>query len=414
MKLTFALELAFHGVTSKPSRTFLTLLGIAIGVAAVILISSLGNSAKELILGEIQGLGADIFVVQAGRETNGPTDITETLLSDSIKDRDLTALLRPSNAPHIISVSPVVPVSGPVSYGSETYQPQIVGGDAAFFADVFDAVPMSGTTFGEDEIKQKAFVAVAGSSVVDKLFGNNDPIGEKITIKGQKFRIVGVLPKKGQVGFMNFDESVIIPYSTAQTYLLGINHFLEIMVRVDDPTNLNRTTRDVEATLRDLHRLQPGETNDFKIRTPEALMKQIGTILDVLTIFLSGVVAVALVVGGIGIMNMMLVSVVERTREIGLRKAVGATDGDVLSQFLFEAILLTFFGGAVGIVLGGALAYGISVAIRSFSTLNWSFAFPYSAAIGALFFSIIIGLVFGIYPARKASKKSPMEALRYE
>ncbi len=414
MKYTYALELAFRGVTGKPSRTFLTLLGIAIGVAAVILIASLGNSTKVLILGEIQGLGADIFVVQAGREVEGPNDFTETLLSDSIKERDLDALARSANAPHITTVSPVVIVTGSVSYGNETASPDIIGGDASFFGRVYDAVPTKGVSFGEEEIKQRAFVAVIGAKVAEELFGNNDPVGEKITIKDQKFRVVGVVPKKGQVGFVNFDEAIFIPYSTAQTYLLGINHFFELIVQVDDPANLARTTRDVEATLRDTHRLETGDTNDFKIRTPEALMKQIGTILDVLTIFLSGVVAIALVVGGIGIMNMMLVSVTERTREIGLRKAVGATDSDILSQFLFEAVLLTFFGGAVGIMVGDVLAYVSSVAIRSFSTLNWSFTFPYQAALGALLFSVVIGLVFGIYPAKKASKKSPMEALRYE
>jgi ABC-type antimicrobial peptide transport system permease subunit len=414
MKLTYSLELALHGVMSKPSRTFLTLLGIAIGVSAVLLIASLGNSTKELILGEIRGLGADIFVVQAGREAEGPNDFTETLLSDSIRERDLEALLRTANAPHITKVSPIVIVPGSVSYGNDTFQPETIGGDAEFFAEVYDAVPEIGVTFGEEEIKQKAFVAVVGSKVVEELFGNNNPLGEKITIKGQKFRIVGVLPKKGQVGFVNFDDSVFIPYSTAQTYLLGINHFFELIVKVDDPENLLRTTRDVEATLRDTHRLEVGDINDFKIRTPEALMDQIGTILDILTIFLSGVVAIALVVGGIGIMNMMLVSVAERTREIGLRKAVGATDGDILSQFLFEAILLTFLGGAVGIVVGGVLAYLSSIAIRTFSALLWTYSFPYGAAFGALGFSIVIGLAFGIYPANKASKKSPMEALRYE
>jgi putative ABC transport system permease protein len=216
------------------------------------------------------------------------------------------------------------------------------------------------------------------------------------------------------VGFINFDDSVFVPYSTAQTYILGNDHFFELIVRVDDPANVTRSTRDAEATLRDLHKLEEGDDNDFKIRTPEALMDQIGTILSILTIFLSGVVAIALVVGGIGIMNIMLVSVTERTREIGLRKAVGATTSDILSQFLMEAILLTLLGGAFGIMLGALLAYLSSVAIRTFSSLEWSYTFPLNAAFLALGFSILIGLIFGIYPARKASRKSPMEALRYE
>ncbi|MBP9760026.1 MAG: ABC transporter permease [Candidatus Pacebacteria bacterium] len=414
MKIGHVIQLSLQGVTAKWSRTFLTLLGIAIGVSAVMVIASLGRSTTDLILNEISSLGADVFVVQAGRDTGSPGDITETLLSDSIKIRDVVALMRTSNVPHVTDVSPVVIVPGPVSYGNETFQPETIGGDASFFAKVFDAVPSEGDVFGEEEIKQKAFVAVIGSRVRDELFGNNDPLGEKITVKGNKFRVVGVLPKKGQVGFVNFDDSVFIPYTTAQTYVLGTDHFFELIVRVDDPKNLTRATYDAEATLRETHRLETGDENDFKIRTPEALMEQVGTILSILTIFLTGVVAIALVVGGIGIMNIMLVSVTERTREIGLRKAVGATDGDILAQFLLEAILLTLLGGAVGIAFGALMAYGSSIAIRTFSSLAWTYTFPLQAALIALGFSVLIGLIFGLYPARKASRKSPMEALRYE
>lgn len=414
MKTRHAVRLAFRGVTAKPSRMFLTLLGIAIGVAAVMLVVSMGNSTQELILGEIRGLGADTFVVQAGREVEGPNDFTETLLSDSLKERDVDALLKKANAPHITDVAPLVVVAGSVSYGNDTFQPQIIGGSAEFFAEVYDVYPEVGIPFGEDEIKQKAFEAVIGYKVKQELFGESNALGEKITIKGQKFRVTGVLPKKGQVAFVNFDDTIIIPYSTAQTYLLGITHFFEFVIRVDDPANLARTVNDVEVTLRESHRLEAGDTNDFKVRTPEALIEQVGTILSILTIFLSSVVGIALVVGGVGIMNIMLVSVAERTREIGLRKAIGATDGDILMQFLLEAVLLTLFGGAVGVIAGGFIAYGASSAIRHFTSLSWTFVFPFTAAIGALAFSCVIGLVFGIYPARKASRKSPMEALRYE
>ena len=222
------------------------------------------------------------------------------------------------------------------------------------------------------------------------------------------------MPKLGQVAFAQIDDMVLIPSTTAMTYLLGQQHFNEFIVRVDDPVHVPRTERDIELTLRDTHDLEGEEENDFVIRTPSALMEQVDNILLSLTVFLVAVVAIALVVGGIGIMNIMLVSVAERTREIGLRKAVGATDGDILVQFLLEAMSLTLLGGAVGILFGGFLSYGIAVAIRSFTTLDWTFSMPLNAVALALGFSIIIGLVFGIYPARKASKKSPMEALRYE
>jgi putative ABC transport system permease protein len=195
---------------------------------------------------------------------------------------------------------------------------------------------------------------------------------------------------------------------------LGQSHFNEFVVQVDDPKNVARTERDIEATLRETHDLEPGEENDFAIRTPAALMEQVDAILLSLTIFLSAVVAIALVVGGIGIMNIMLVSVAERTREIGLRKAVGATNRNILTQFLVEAMLLTLLGGAVGIFFGALLSVLAGIAVTTFTNLDWAIRIPLEAMLGSLVFSMAIGLIFGIYPARKASRKSPMEALRYE
>jgi putative ABC transport system permease protein len=414
MRVLSALELASHGLQTKPSRTFLTLLGVAIGVSAVIIIASLGAGTRALITDEINGLGADIMAVQPGAEPESLTDIANVLYAEILTQDDIDAVLRKDNVPHAIDASPFVMVSGAVSYGNETYMPQIVGAEAHIYSDVFDIYPDEGEMFGDEEIKERASVAVIGHKVNQELFGQSSGLGERVTINGRKFKVVGVLPKLGQVAFNNVDTLIIIPYTTAQTYLTGTSHFNEFLVRVDDPINLDRTERDIELTLRELHNLEEGEKNDFTIRTPEAMAEQVGTILLSLTIFLSAVVAVALVVGGIGIMNMMLISVTERTREIGLRKALGATDGDILSQFLIEAMLLTFLGGAVGILFGALVSYTLGLAILEFTSLNWKFQLPLSTSIGALVFSVIIGLIFGIYPARKAARKSPMEALRYE
>jgi ABC-type antimicrobial peptide transport system permease subunit len=305
-------------------------------------------------------------------------------------------------------------VPGSVSYGTETYYPQIIGGSAEFYADLFDITPAEGEMFGSEAIKQKASVAVLGYTVHKELFGGVSGLGQRVSIADRKFRVVGVLPKLGQVAFAQLDDSVLIPHSSAQTYLLGQSHYNEFIVRVDDPELVSRTERDITMTLRERHGLEPGEENDFVVRTPSQLVEQVGTILGTLTLFLVAVVAIALVVGGIGIMNIMLVSVTERTREIGLRKAVGATDADILAQFLCEAVLLTLLGGAVGILAGAGLAYMASVLITHFSSLDWTFVFPVGEAGLALAFTAVIGLVFGLYPARKASRKSPMEALRYE
>lgn len=414
MRLRNTFELAYHGLSAKPSRTFLTLLGVAIGVAAVITIASLGAGTKNLILAEISGLGADVLVVQPGSEPESMTDIANVLFAEILTQKDVDAVLRTQNVPHAISASPFVMVSGTVSYGNETYVPQIIGTEATTYTDFFDIYPEEGVMFGADAIKEKASVAVIGDKVRKELFGQASGLGENITIKDRKFKVVGVLPKLGQVAFNNVDTLVLVPYTTAQTYLTGKSFFNEFIVRVDDADNLARTERDVELTLRELHNLEDGEKNDFTIRTPEALADQVGTILLSLTILLTSVVAIALVVGGIGIMNMMLVSVTERTHEIGLRKAIGATDIDILSQFLIEAVMLTFLGGAVGIMFGALMSYLVGVAIRMFTDLKWVFQLPLSTSFVALLFSICIGLIFGIYPARKASRKSPMEALRYE
>lgn len=414
MNILYALDLAVRGVRTKPTRTFLTLLGIAIGVAAVIAIAALGAGVQALVENEISGLGADVIAVRPGKEPKGPSDIGQSLYADTLVAKDLEALERASNVPHAMAFMPFVLVPGAVAYERETYVPQILGGNAAFMGAMLNVYPEVGELFGESEVKERARVAVIGSKVKEELFGESAAFGEWITIRDAKFKVTGVFPPVGQVAFADLDNMVLVPYTTAQEYLLGVSHFNEIIVRVDDPKNVEVSVGDIVATLRERHTIGPGEEDDFSVSTPAALMEQVGTILSALTMFLTAVVAVALLVGGIGIMNIMLVSVTERTREIGLRKAVGATDRDVLMQFLLEAVVLTVLGGMAGVVLGAGIAYGAHVAIRIFSALEWTYVFPVRATIGALGFSVLIGLVFGLYPARKASRKSPMEALRYE
>ncbi len=415
MKTRHALHLAFWGIRSRPSRTFLTLLGIAIGIMAVMLIMSLGNGASRLITDEISGLGADVIAVQAGKETNSINDISTTLLSDSLKRRDLDALRKKANVPHMIDAQPITMYVGAATYDNQIVSaPQIIGGNAVFFADMFDLTAQEGVFFGDDEIKDKEQIAVIGSKVKQELFGDASALGESITIKDRKFRVAGVIASAGQVAFANVDDMILIPYTAVQTYLLGEERFFEFIVRVDDPKNVPASERDIIATLRDTHDLKPGDDNDFKVRTPAALIQQVSSILLTLTIFLVSVVGVALLVGGIGIMNIMLVSVTERTREIGLRKAVGATNFDIRLQFLLEALLLTLLGGLAGVVTGGLFSLIAGILIRTFTSLNWVISFPLAGIVLSFGFSALIGISFGLYPANLAAKKSPMEALRYE
>ena len=239
-------------------------------------------------------------------------------------------------------------------------------------------------------------------------------MGQKIKIKGQNFKIIGILGKKGQSTFVNFDTAAIVPYTTVQQYILGIKYFNRIIVEADSEANVNLTAEDIKITLRNSHNITDPDKDDFFVETQADAMKTVGTITNVLTLFLISVAAISLIVGGVGIMNIMLVSVTERTREIGLRKALGATRKNILTQFLLESITLTTIGGVIGILLGASFSFLASLVLSRYLALNWSFTFPLSASIIGIAVSAAVGLIFGLYPARQAAKKSPIEALRYE
>lgn len=414
MRLFLTLKTAFESLYANKTRSGLTILGIVIGISSILLIVSIGSGAQGLILSQIGGFGADLIVIRPGREPQGPTDLAQTIFADSLKKKDVAALSRKSNVPDLIGIAPAVIVPGSVSHGSETYRPQIFGWSAEFLSALFNVYPSEGVLFSENDIERKADVAVIGSKVKKELFGESEALGKSIRIKGHNFRIVGIFPSKGQVTVFNIDDVVIIPYSAAQAYLLGTDHYNEVMVRASSPEAVPRTVQDIELTLREAHRITDPSKDDFYVVTQEGLVAQIGTILSALTAFLSSVVAISLVVGGIGVMNIMLVSVTERTREIGLRKAVGATDSDILRQFLFEAVLLTGFGGVIGVALGFAFSYAVAVLLSYGLGVEWGFSFPIIGVVLGVGVSAAVGLIFGIYPARQASRKNPIEALRYE
>ena len=414
MRLKHGAQIALNSLKINRSRSLLTVLGILIGITAIIMMMAIGRSAEKLILGEIGGLGAETVVVRPGREPTGPTDIADTLFNDSLKENEVNLIKQKTNVPDAVDVAPIVIVPGSVSYEGETYRPTTLGGSAQFIGESFKVFPQVGILFGDTEIREKASVAVIGQKVKEELFGEGDALGKSIKIKDRKFRIVGVFEEKGQVAFFNIDELVVIPYSTAQLYILGINHFHEIIIKASGPEYVDRVVKDVEATLRDAHNIDDPDKDDFFVVTQQALAEQIQTIIGALTAFLSSVVAIALVVGGVGVMNIMLVSITERTREIGLRKAVGATSKDIMQQFLMESVFLTLIGGILGIFLGGVLSYLISIVLSQLLTSSWTFTFPISAVFLGLGVTGAVGLIFGIYPARSAAKKHPTEALRYE
>lgn len=412
MTLKHTLKTALIGLSTNRSRSILTILGIVIGITAIMLVVSLGAGAQDLILGQVQGLGTNTIAIIPGREPTGPSDVS-ALYSDSLKQKDIVALQNKANVPDLKVIMPTVFGAGTASYDANAYQVTIFGA-TEYLAEIFDLHPKSGEFFTNDDVASRSDVAVIGSKVVEHLFGNDSPVGQKIKVKGRNFKIVGVLPQSGGGSLFNFDSMILMPYTTAQDYLLGIKYFNRIITQTQNDSQVPSTAEDITRTLRESHNITDPTKDDFTVQTQQDLANRLTTITSALTWFLVAVASIALFVGGVGIMNIMLVSVTERTREIGLRKALGATDRDILSQFLLEAVLLTAIGGVVGILLGAGLSFLISIVLSHGLGVNWQFVFPWSGAAMGLGVSALIGLVFGGYPAKQAAKKSPIEALRYE
>ncbi len=411
MSLSNLIFTAFRGLQTHLMRSALTILGIVIGIAAIIMVMSLGAGAQALILDEISGFGTETVILRPG---TGISNVTQTLFSQTITDKDIEALQRKQNVPNLVEIAPFVIMYEPAEYEGETYRPSIMGGSAEFFLDLLDVKLVDGRAYTEDDIEARARVAVIGQTVQKELFGSSRAVGRLITIKDKKFEVVGVLEDVGQKGGFDMDTLIMVPHTTAQTYITGTNYFNEVFLRADTPENADKLAYDIALTLRETHDLDVDEDDDFDIQTQENLIEQIETIVSIFTAFLVTVVSISLVVGGIGIMNIMFVSVTERTQEIGLRKALGATRKDILKQFLFEAIILTSIGGVIGIILGSLLSLIAAVVLAQTVAEDWSFVFPISGALLGVGVSATVGLIFGIYPAHQASKKSPIEALRYE
>ncbi len=412
MILKYSIKTAIKGLQTHKSRSALTILGIVIGITSIILIMSLGQGAKDLILGQIQGLGAKNVVVLPGKEPGGPSDLA-SLYADSLKERELVALRNKNNVPNAVRVMPIIFGSENAVYQNEIYKASLFGSGETMAA-LWDLKPIDGSFFQNEDVKSKASVVVLGDKVKTELFGTSKAVGEKIRIKNTTFRVIGVLAAKGPGSLIDFDSATIVPYTTMQQYVVGTKYFQRVVVEADSENNIEAVAMDIRKTLRDLHNITDPAKDDFFVSTPAEVADKLGTIFNTLTIFLAAVAAISLVVGGVGIMNIMLVSVTERTKEIGLRKALGATNNDIQTQFLLEAVILTAIGGVIGIILGSGLALITSVLITKFGGLNWQYIFPISAAVLGIVVSSLVGLVFGIYPARQAAKKSPMEALRYE
>ena len=414
MTIKDALRTSWKGVTHSKVRSLLTMLGIIIGVSSVVLLMSLGASAQDLIIGQIQSIGSNLVFVIPGASKSGkfssPASSQGVVIKTLVKS-DVDALRRESS---INAVAPEVRGQAKVVYEGNDLTATFEAVDEQFFK-VRDFKLGKGRLIERDDVNSFERVVVIGGELATTLFGSRDPLGKSIRIKDATFRVVGVLNPMG-VGTFGVDQDnlMLLPLSVGQKQLLGVDYYNSINITASPAYDMAYVKSRVTSILRDEHRITNPDKDDFTVRTQEDAVALLGNITGILTAFLTAIASISLVVGGIGIMNIMLVTVTERTKEIGLRKALGATDRDIMTQFLFEALSLTLIGGAIGIIFGAMLVGGTYLVLVYVVKMSWTFTLPASALILSVAVSTVTGIAFGLYPARKAARKNPIDALRYE
>ena len=400
-----SIAIAFTSLLSNKMRTILTMLGIIIGVGAVIVMVSIGMGVRQNITNSIASLGSNMLIVTPGSANKGGVR-SAAGSSKKLKLDDAEAIKK--KIKNIDYVSPTVNSSYQIVYGNENWNSSVYGVTPEYLK-IRSLSVTSGSFITASDINSRNRVAVIGSTVASNLFDTTNPVGKNIRIGNQPFRVIGVLESKGQSSMGNDqDDVVIIPLTTAQERLMGITYIRSINIQVSDSSKMDLVQEQVESLLRQRHRIRTGQDDDFTVRNLTSLLETVNNTTTMLTLFLGSIAAISLLVGGLGIMNIMMVSVTERTREIGIRKALGATFKDIMLQFLIEAVIIGVVGGVLGILFGVESALLVSK-VSTFTTYITVFPIVISFS-----FSVGIGLFFGLYPARKAARLDPIEALRYE
>lgn len=392
----------------------MTMLGIIIGVASVIIIISVGDGAQSLIYNQIKSLGSNLVAVLPGQGGDkGPPASVYGVVITTLKYEDALAMIHGANAiPHLSSVAAFANGTAAVSYQGHE-EDTTYNGTMATYPDIIDISLGDGRFFNKQEERGLAKVVVLGNTVKTDLFGDKDPVNQMVKINNEKFRVIGYLNYKGTVAFQNLDAMVFIPISTAQKIMSGNNYVNRISGKVDDGQYIPQVQDEMRKTLRVLHKIKNPIDDDFTVTSADQALAAIGGVTNAIKFVLAAVAAISLLVGGIGIMNTMYVVVKERTREIGLRKAIGAKPANIRNQFLIESIFITACGGTIGILFGMAVTALVALVIHSLG-YYWELSFSPLAMVTGFLVSFVIGVVFGYYPAKGASQLPAIVALRYE
>ncbi len=399
---------AIESLSANKLRTTLTMLGIVIGVASVISMLAIGNGASSSITSSIESMGTNLLYVMANNQGTNPQPVT-------LADAD--AIIDSGGAPSVVAVAPVVQRSMDVTYAGTSTTTTVMG-VTPNYSTVRNTPVESGRFITQTDIDDHATVAVIGADVVDELFGSSvGVLGQKIRIGSNLYLVVGILDTKGGDSIGSSDNQVIVPLSTAQVRIItrssAHDEVSQISVQVVDAEHVQSAITEVTSILRSRHDIKGDDEEDFNVMSTEAFTEAATSITGIMTVFLGGIAGISLLVGGIGIMNIMLVSVIERTKEIGLRKAVGARDSDIMLQFMVESLIIGLAGGILGVLLGWLISSLIK-GVATFGSTTLTPEISLGSVIMAVGFSVAVGLVFGIYPANRASKLEPVEALRTE
>ena len=411
------LKLAITGLVVNKTRTVLSMLGIVIGVAAVIVIVSVGQGLRVLIVDQINVFGENMMSVSVkvpGSDFGASMQsMVEGTVITTLKYGDVEAVRNKERFPYIKAVSGYAAGMEWATYQEKEKQVMFIASDA-YYPDVDGQLKVAqGRYFTNEEERGMAKVAVIGSKIAENFFGDQDPIGKQIKIKQINFKVIGVMQERGLVMTMDWDTMAYLPLKTAQKLITGVDHLVEFAMVMEDDQHFAQAKAEVSQLLRERHNISDPSKDDFEVMSMDQIVEIVNTVTGVISLLLGLLAAISLLVGGVGIMNIMLVIVAERTREIGLRKALGARQKDILNQFVTEAVLISVFGGLIGIIFGIFISLVVTLAVRAYN-FDWPFVVSFEAVIIAFIVAAGFGIVFGWWPAKKAAKLNSIEALRYE